>query len=172
MTQYNYQTTRRLRKAQARAALKEMSLTEAEIDEAVDSMEGTVTKETRHGTDAAANTNTTAAHFWRNKTGRAYQVKQVSILPDSTLTAHSSNYATITVEKENGAAGGKATVAELATTTDNFAAGVADELTLSSTAANLIVDDEAVLSYKIVKAGTGVAVPASLIEVEMIPYSD
>ena len=138
----------------------------------VDSMEGSIDPTVRHATDAAANTNTTAVHFWNNESGRTYQVKSVTFTPDATLTAHSSNYATVTAEKEDGAAGGKATVAALATTTTDWAIGVPVTITLSSTAANLIIDDDAVLDYKIVKAGTGVAVPAGVIAVHAVPYSD
>jgi hypothetical protein len=172
MTQYNYQTLRRLRRAHWRAALKGQGLTEAEILEALDAADGDKFASIRHATDAAANTNTTAKHFFDNDSGRTYQIQSVRVMPDATLTAHSSNYLTITVEKEDGAAGGKVTVATLAASISNWAVGVAVPLTNSSTPANLIVDDDAVLSYKIVKSGTGVACPACNVQARMRPYSD
>lgn len=120
--------------------------------------------------DSAANANTTAQHFFRVPTGQAREVVSVYLLPNSTLTADSSNYATLTIEKEDGAAGGKTTVATLATNVTSWATGVPAAFTLSTTKANVLLDAGEVLSVKIVKSGTGVSVPLSHIHAEMRKY--
>jgi len=120
--------------------------------------------------DSAANANTTAQHFFRVPTGQAREVVSIYLLPNSTLTADSSNYVTLTAEKEDGAAGGKTTVATLVTSATSWATGVPVAFTLSTTKANLLLDAGEVLSWKAVKAGTGVSIPLSYIHAEMRKY--
>jgi len=105
--------------------------------------------------DTAANANVTAHHF-----GGEFQyeseAQEIGIIPDAALVCHVNNYVTVTVEVEDGAAGGKATIASIATTAANWAAGVPVILTLAT---NKTIPAGGVLSYKHVKAGDGVAVP-------------
>jgi hypothetical protein len=90
------------------------------------------------------------------------------ILPQATLTAHDSNYATVKVVKGDGAAGAETVMASVATTTTgsgNWAVGIAEALTVSSTVANTRIAKGEILAFSIAKTGSGVAVPISSISV-------
>ncbi len=79
-----------------------------------------------------------------------------------TLTADDTNYATITIKFDDGAAGTPAVAATWATTTTgtgNWAVGVREAATL--TAANCVLPDSGVAWFNIAKAGSGVVVPTS-----------
>jgi hypothetical protein len=92
------------------------------------------------------------------------KVLRVYYLPAASLTAHDTNYATITVSKYTAAGGSKTTVASATTAitggTGNWTAFVPMEITLSATAANLILESGAILTYEVAKAASGVAIPA------------
>lgn len=101
---------------------------------------------------------------------RAGRILGAWILPQSTLTANASNFATVKVVKGDGA-GGAETIMASATTevtgTGNWAAGVPEALTVSSTLANTRIARGGVLSFSIAKAASGVAVPICSISVEI-----
>lgn len=101
---------------------------------------------------------------------RAGRILGAWIVPQSTLTAHDSNYATVKVVKGDGAAGAETIMASVATTTTasgNWAAGVPEALTVSSTVANTRIARGNVLSFSIAKAASGVVVPICSIAVEI-----
>lgn len=90
------------------------------------------------------------------------------VQPQSTLTASDTDYATVKVVKGDNAAGAETIMASVATTTTasgNWAAGVKEALTVSSTVANTRIAKGEVLSFSIAKAGSGVVVPISSITV-------
>jgi hypothetical protein len=111
--------------------------------------------------DAAANTNTTATYFGHAPCDT--EVVEVKITPRGSLTAHSSNYATIKVLQ------GTTEIATLDTDTTDWAAGTVVALTLTSTTADRDVAEDECVNYTITKAGTGVAVPACQIVVTARP---
>jgi hypothetical protein len=101
---------------------------------------------------------------------RAGRLLGAWIYPQSTLTAHDSNYATVKVVKGDGAAGAETIMASVATTTTasgNWAAGVPEALTVSSTVANTRIAKGEVLGFSIAKTGSGVAVPICSVTVEI-----
>jgi hypothetical protein len=114
--------------------------------------------------DGAASTAT--ADTYMLKAGVKMQLIDAAIISAGTLTAHADNYATITVEKADGAAGAQTTMAEVTTEvtgSGDWAAATLVPITLSTTLANLQVAAGGVVNFKIAKAGTGVAVPISAI---------
>lgn len=117
---------------------------------------------------AADTTAYTAADAVRMQ--RAGRILGAWIYPQSTLTAHDSNYATVKVVKGDGAAGAETIMASVATTTTasgNWAAGVPEALTVSSTLANTRIAKGEVLGFSIAKTGSGVVVPICAITVEI-----
>lgn len=111
------------------------------------------------GSENAA-TNTTKSHCF-------YALRDMTVIgakyvPDGTATAHNTNYATMRVFSGAGNAAATTVVANVATTpsgaANSMAAGVPFALTLQSAAVD--IDAGETLAFDIVKAGTGVAVPA------------
>lgn len=129
---------------------------------------GTHTFEVQRAVDGAANTTTaeTVVGYAVRAPGNATtsKVLKVLYLPGAALTADDTDYATITVSKYTAAGGSKTTVATATTAitggTGNWTAFVPMEITLSATAANLILQSGAMLTYEVAKAGSGVAIPA------------
>lgn len=91
------------------------------------------------------------------------------IQPQSTLTAHDTNYATVNVVSADNAAGSAVVMASQTTKitggSGNWAAGVKEALTVTSTEADRHFDKGDVLSFSIAKASSGVAVPICSITV-------
>lgn len=118
---------------------------------------------------AADTTAYTAADAVRMQ--RAGRILGAWIYPQSTLTAHDTNYATVNVVKGDGAAGAETVMASQTTKitggSGNWAAGVPEALTVSSTLANTRIAKGEVLSFSIAKASSGVAVPICAITVEI-----
>ena len=117
---------------------------------------------------AADTTAYTAADMVRMP--RAARILGAWVLPQSTLTAHASNYATVKVVKADGAAGAETVMASVDTTvvgSGNWAAGVPEALTVSSTVANTRIAKGEVLGFSIAKAASGVVVPICSITVEL-----
>lgn len=117
---------------------------------------------------AADTTAYTAADAVRMQ--RAGRILGAWIYPQSTLTASDTNYATVKVVKGDGAAGAETIMASVATTTTgsgNWAAGVPEAVTVSSTVANTRIAKGEVLGLSVAKTGTGVVVPICSITVEI-----
>lgn len=106
-------------------------------------------------TDAAANTNTDWQYFFRAEA--ACKVTRVVLVPSGAVAADSTDYVTVTVGKGDGAAGTPDTITTIATSATAFAAGTTRTSTLSSTAANLLLDAGDTLCVKVVKSGAGKA---------------
>ena len=97
--------------------------------------------------------NTTKRHIFRAYTN--IDILAVHYVPDANLTANATNYATLTVYQGNGAAAAATTVATLKTNAANWVAGTPVAITLSGTAANLVLEDGETLAAEILKAGAG-----------------
>jgi hypothetical protein len=97
--------------------------------------------------------------MWYNDTGVDVTVKESRAIAPVAVTAHGTNYATFTLSKRDTAGANAATVAEFATdtvTTDDMTAFLPKSMTLTS--ANVTVPSGYVLTGKVAKAGTGVAI--------------
>src|SRR5574342_487509 len=105
--------------------------------------------------DAAAADESTIGAF---KAPYQLQIVSITVCPHGALTGHGTNNAVITLARADGAGGSPTTVATL-TTTANWIEDQFVELTLAD-GADLIFDGR-LLTLKITKGGTGVAVPAS-----------
>lgn len=103
--------------------------------------------------------------LWALPIDRKIQVTSVTIMRHGALTAHDTNYATVSLEVDDGAGGSDTQIAAKATTVanGNWVAGTAHDLTMHATAANHFVDGKTArkwLIFKIAKAASGVAVPS------------
>lgn len=91
----------------------------------------------------------------------AMKIVGVTAVPNTTLTAHDTNNAVITLAKADGAGGSVTAIAALTTNVagGNWAADVFEEFTVTASAAN--VTDGQVVTLKVTKGGSGVVVPIS-----------
>lgn len=90
----------------------------------------------------------------------AFTVTSAKLMPFAALTADASNYATVTVEYDDGAGGSDTAVATLVTDVagGSWVAGTAKTMTLTSSAP-VNIPAGSYVHFSIAKAGTGVAVP-------------
>lgn len=136
--------------------------TDAQIYEEIAGVSEYTTSHLKQAADALAATATAVKLF--DVTRHACRVKAVYFLPEATLTASDTDYATISLVKNDAAAGSETTVASLTTETavtggtGDLAVKTAYELTLVPAATSL--DAGQGLGFKIAKAGDGVVVPA------------
>ena len=96
----------------------------------------------------------------------ACEVKAVRYVPESAITGHATNYATLSLQNKGAAGTGTTEVASFAfdtATTDDVAAMDEKAITLSGTAANLDLATGDVVSIKKAVAGTGLALDGILI---------
>jgi hypothetical protein len=87
-------------------------------------------------------------------------VAEVVIIPEAAVTANATNYRTFRVINKGSAGAGSTVVASFATdtvTTDDLVAFDEKSITLSGTAANLVLTENDVLVADETVAGTGVA---------------
>lgn len=117
-----------------------------------------IVKMNKPAADAMAADTSTIGSF---KAPFNFRVVEVAICPQSTLTAHDTNNAVITLGKADGAGGSSTAIGALTTntTSGNWAADTFKTLTL--TAANVRVTDGQIVTLKITKGASGVVVPAS-----------
>jgi hypothetical protein len=131
--------------------------------------------------DGAASTATTNTFMFCNETPYPMYVLSASyVSPAGTITASATDYATISVLTDNGAAGTPAAAGQRSTTiaapgTGNVAAAIkADILTAGTiTAANStarVLVAGGILWFAIAKAGSGVVVPAGTITVTLAKF--
>lgn len=118
--------------------------------------------------DASAN----ATYEWpmfHNSWTSTLTVTNVTVIPFAALTAHDTNYKTVAL-KRRVAAGTATTIASVTTKitggTGDWVALTPITLTLSSTAADLVVPTLGDLSLSLVHASAGVIVPVCSVTVE------
>lgn len=138
---------------------KRLTLIEDYLDFEIDYRDGE-TKYEKAAVDGAAATTTAFQAFFRLEDGA--EVLGVDILPRDALTADNSDYATVLVQKADGAGGAAVTVASVTTEvtgTDDWVANVTIPMTLAGAGAPTCAAGS-ILGFTITKAGNGVAVPA------------
>jgi hypothetical protein len=119
--------------------------------------------------DASAGA-TTEWPIFHNHSSQTMTVTGVKLVPFAALTADNTNYKTVAVNRRTDA-GSATVIASRATTitdTGNWVALTPITLTLSATAADLVVPAGADLTLHLVHAGSGVAVPVCAVTIEYI----
>lgn len=111
----------------------------------------------KNAADSLAADTTSAQGFFYAYT--KCRVLAAYIIPLDTLTAHDTNYATITIEKDGGDDVASQTT-KITGGSGNWTANAEEALTLNTTPANVLVAAGQVLTVKIEKAAAGVIVPA------------
>lgn len=131
--------------------------------------------------DGAAATTTANTFIFCNETPFPLYVLSASyVSPAGTITADNTNFATISVLTDNGAAGAPAAAAQRSTTiaapgTGNVAAAIKVDLLTAGTitsanATARILPAGGNLWFAIAKSGTGVVVPAGTINVTLAKF--
>jgi len=114
--------------------------------------------------DAMASTATAADYFF--SPSRPMELVDAKFISAGTLTSNDTAYASIIVNKHDGAGGAGTPMCQGDTKTTsgggggNLAAGVAYNLPISATEANRQIAPNQVCSFQITKTGAGVVVPA------------
>lgn len=101
---------------------------------------------------------------------RAGRILGAAIQPTAALTADNTNFATVSVQKGDGAGGAGTTMASLTTAitgSNDWAAGRTEAMTLSATVANTRFVKGSVLGFAIAKAAAGVVVGVCAISVDV-----
>jgi hypothetical protein len=107
----------------------------------------------------------TADEFPVLRAPRRMKVTGARFIPKAAITADATNYLTLTLRNRGAAGAGTTQVAARSFATGNAAAFVADAMTVSATAANLILAAGDVLTAEKLNSGTGLALPAGTLEV-------
>lgn len=96
------------------------------------------------------------------------QVTSVRWVPGAAVTANGTNYATLSF-RNRGAAGAGAVLPAVARSyaATNSVANVPETMALSGTAADLLANAGDVLTATIAHTGTGLAIPAGLLQVTL-----
>jgi hypothetical protein len=119
---------------------------------------------TKAAADGMASTTTANTMFWMNPYDFSVKVVGAALAPTATLTASDTDYATITIKTDDGAASTPAvavtwTTQASAPGTGNWAVGIKETGVLTD--ANCTVPAGGCLWFNIAKAGSGVAVGIS-----------
>ena len=119
--------------------------------------------------DAAAGTDYTYASF---KAPFRFKVIDATICPGAALTAADATANTLTLAKADGAGGAATTIASIVTNlaSGNWVADTFKAMTLSATAANLLVADGQIVTLKKTHAGAGTVTPASTLTLRIRKY--
>jgi len=105
--------------------------------------------------------------IWQNLTGKQIKITSVKWIPDTDVTGAATNNFIIGLVNKELLGVGVVAVTDLKT----YASGIdsvahkSEDLTLSSTAANLIVEENEVLSLDKTENGTGFAMPPGLVQI-------
>lgn len=94
----------------------------------------------------------------------AAQITRVQWVPGAAITANASNYFTLTVRNRQSGAG-TVVMATRAYSAGNGVANTAETLTLSTTEEDLQPAAEDLLTAHVTHTGTGLAVPAGLVQI-------
>jgi hypothetical protein len=119
--------------------------------------------------DAAAGTDYVYASF---KAPFRFRVLEAVICPGAALTAADATANTLTLAKADGAGGAATTVASIVTNlaSGNWVADTFKAMTLSATAANVLVADGQLVTLKKTHAGAGTVTPASTLSLRIRKY--
>lgn len=125
---------------------------------------------------ASTNVNTVALGsdddqvVWQNKTGHAVAVEEVVYTPDTDVTGNTTNTLILRLlnRLSTGASASNVTALKTYATGTDLTAFVADTLVVSSTAADVRVEDEECLILQKTEAGTGLALPAGVVTITYV----
>lgn len=119
--------------------------------------------------DAAAGTDYVYGSF---KAPYRFKVLSATICPGAALTAADATANTLTLAKADGAGGAATTIASIVTNlaSGNWVADTFKEMTLSATAANVLVADGQIVTLKKTHAGAGTVTPASTLSIRIRKY--
>lgn len=87
--------------------------------------------------------------------------------PAAAVTANGTNFATLNLRNRTGGGAGTAVPASRAYSATNSVAQVAEAMTLSGTAADLNLAAGDVLTLQVAHSGTGLTIPAGLVQVTL-----
>lgn len=94
-------------------------------------------------------------------------ITSLTWVPGAAVTANGTNYATISVRNRGASGSGTVVPASRAYSATNSSAQVAEVLTLSSTATDLQPAAGDVLTISVAHTGTGLLIPAGLVQVAL-----
>lgn len=115
---------------------------------------------------AGQSTAGTAAEFVLGRAPYALEVTGVRFVPAAAITGANTNYFTLTVRNRGAAGSGTTVVASKDYTSGvNETAWVGGAVTLSGTAASLLVTEGDTLTSEKLVTGTGLGMPAGVVEV-------
>ncbi len=119
--------------------------------------------------DAAAGTDYVYGSF---KAPYRFRVIEAVICPGAALTAADATANTLTLGKADGAGGASTAIAAITTNlaSGNWVADTFKAMTLSATAANLLVADGQIVTLKKTHAGAGTVTPASTLSLRIRKY--
>ena len=101
------------------------------------------------------------------------RVMAVSLMNTAAIAAHASNYGTATCYNKGSTGSGTTSAAARSMTVAGGAVAAFDpyDLTLSTTPANLIVEEDEVLSFDWAEAGTGADLTLAAVQVDWVPHA-
>lgn len=91
-------------------------------------------------------------------------IQSVQWVPAAAVTANGANFATLSLRNRTAAGAGTAVPASRAYSATDSAAHVVEAMTLSGTATDLDVAEGDVLTLGVVHSGTGLVIPAGLVQ--------
>lgn len=105
---------------------------------------------------------------WRNNTGSKVKIGKAAFTPDETLTGADTNSVSLQFQSRLAAGGASKNITAVKAYTSgvDIAQFVEDALVLSTTAADLEVDDGELVILDVTMPGTGLALPAGLATLE------
>jgi len=92
------------------------------------------------------------------------QIVSVTWIPSAAVTANGTNFATLSLRNRGAAGAGAAVPATRSYAATNSVAQVAESMTLSGTAADLLAAAGDVLTLGIAHSGSGLVIPAGLVQ--------
>lgn len=117
---------------------------------------------------AIANGTSDEILIWRNNTGATVVVKQFGYSPDTAVTGNTTDNFTLQGKVKTAAGGAAANLTSVKTygTGVDIAQFAEDTLTLSTTVADVEVDDGEAITLDKAETGSGLTLPAGLVSIE------
>lgn len=118
--------------------------------------------------EAIANTVSNEVLVWRNNTGAKVKITKAAYTPDEAVTGNDTNNFTLQFKSKLAAGGANKNITAVKTydTGTDIAQFAEDTLVLSSTAADLEVDDGQAVTLDKAETGSGLTLPAGLATLE------
>ncbi len=105
--------------------------------------------------------------IWHNKTGHAIAVEEATFTPETAATGNTTNNFILQVKSRlsTGGAGANITAAKTYATGTDLTAFVADVLVVSTTAADVRVEDEEAIIIAKTETASGLELPAGVVTI-------